>query len=169
MPATSLYVVRHGDAGDKRSWAGDDAARPLSPLGVERSKALGRYLARASIRPTRIVTSPFARALQTADLVADALGMQERVVVDERLIPGFSMGDLRAILAANDSDGQMLVGHEPSLSSVVAKVVGGGSFTLRKGGFARLDLEDLCTPRGRLVWLVTPSLLVDPSDERSAL
>jgi phosphohistidine phosphatase SixA len=28
-----LLVVRHADAGDKRTWSGPDALRPLSPTG----------------------------------------------------------------------------------------------------------------------------------------
>lgn len=164
MPATIVYLLRHGDAGDKRSWKGNDEERPLSSLGVTRTKAVARYLARAGIRPTRILTSPYARALQTADIVAATLEMRELVIVEERLAPGFGADELRAILAESPADRLMLVGHEPSLSSVISKVIGGGSIVLRKGGFARLDIEELSTPRGRLVWLATPSLLVEWSD-----
>ena len=87
--------------------------------------------------------------------------MRELVIVDERLVPGFDADALRAILAENPAEKLMLVGHDPSFSNVIAKVIGGGSIVLRKGGLARLDIEDLTTPSGRLVWLATPSLLVN--------
>jgi phosphohistidine phosphatase len=158
MTATSLYFLRHGDAGDKRAWPGRDAERPLSELGAERTNALARHFERTSMRPNRILTSPYARALQTADIVARVFDMRDLVFVDERLVPGFGITELQSILAGGAIHKTLLVGHDPSFSSTIRDVIGGGVIALRKGGLARLDLDDVAAPRGRLVWLITPSL-----------
>ena len=39
-----LFILRHTDAGDPREWSGDDALRPLSPLGLSQAQALGEAL-----------------------------------------------------------------------------------------------------------------------------
>jgi phosphohistidine phosphatase len=154
-----VYFMRHGDAGDKRSWEGPDAQRPLSELGIQRTTAAAEHFARTAFRPTRILTSPLARALQTADIVAGALGAQDLIEVDERLAPGFDIRAFRRILKENVTQERLLlVGHEPSFSTVIEEAMGGGSIILRKGGVARLDLDELSPPRGRLAWLDSPSL-----------
>ena len=159
MTTTSVYFLRHGDAGDKRSWAGKDAGRPLSDLGIARTNALARHFEGTSLSPSSILTSPYARALQTADIVAGVFGVRGSVVVDERLVPTFGTKELLCILAEDASRRILLVGHDPSFSSTIGEVIGGGAIALRKGGLARVDFEDAAVLRGRLIWLVTPSLL----------
>jgi phosphohistidine phosphatase len=154
-----VYFMRHGDAGDKRLWKGTDPERPLSDLGVERTRAAAQHFARTQFRPTKIITSPYARALQTADIVAEVLGIHECVEVDERLAPGFDIRVFRRILKENLGEERLLlVGHDPSFSAVIEEVMGGGSIILKKGGVARVDIEDLTPPRGRLAWLDSPTL-----------
>jgi len=156
---TRVYFMRHGDAGDKRMWQGLDAERPLSELGVERTTAAAEHFARTGFRPTKILTSPLARALQTADIVAGVLDAQNLIEVDERLGPDFDIRAFRRILKENVKQERLLfVGHEPSFSTVIEEVMGGGSIILRKGGVARLDLDEMTPPRGRLAWLDSPSL-----------
>lgn len=161
-----VYLMRHGDAGDKSLWKGSDAERPLSELGIERTTAAAEHFARTQFRPTKILTSPLARALQTADIVAEVLGVQECVEVDERLAPGFDIRSFRRILKENAREERLLlVGHDPSLSTVIEEVMGGGSIILKKGGVARLDIDELTPPRGRLAWLDSPSLFARWSSE----
>lgn len=161
--ATTVYFMRHGDAGDKRAWQGSDAERPLSELGVERTKAAAVHFARTGFRPTRIITSPLVRATQTAAIVADVLEVQDIVEVDERLAPGFDVAVFRRILKEHPGQDRLfLVGHEPSLSAVIQDVMGGGSIILKKGGVARLDVDHLTPPSGRLAWLDSPTLFMRP-------
>jgi phosphohistidine phosphatase len=156
---TRVYLMRHGDAGDKRLWDGDDAERPLSDLGIERTTAAAAHFERTSFRPTRILTSPLMRAVQTAQIVADALDLTELIAVDERLGPNFGTKEFGQLLRENRDRGRlMLVGHDPSLSRVIETVMGGGAIVLKKGGVARLDIDDLSKPSGRLAWLDAPSL-----------
>ena len=157
---TRVYFMRHGDAGDKHLWQGADAERPLSSLGIERTTQTAEQFARVGFEPTRILTSPLARALQTADIVAGLLECHDLVEVDERLAAGFDIRAFRRILKENiGQDRLLLVGHDPSFSAVIEEVMGGGSIILRKGGVARLDLDEMTPPRGRLAWLDSLSQL----------
>jgi phosphohistidine phosphatase len=154
-----VYFMRHGDAGDKRAWQGIDADRPLSSLGIERTIAAAEHFAHTGFRPTRILTSPLVRALQTAQVVADVLDVSDLVEVDRRLSPSFDMRAFRNILKENaDEERLLLVGHDPSFSMVIEAAMGGGSIILKKGGVARLDIESLSRASGHLAWLDAPSL-----------
>lgn len=162
--SVQLYFVRHGDAGDKRKWKGPDAERPLSAKGLQACRLTADHFAKVIPgRPPVILTSPLVRAAQTAAIAARALGAEDSVVVDERLDHGFDPRRLRGILAdyANQ-DTLVLVGHEPSMSRVIAVIVGcdgSGDIDLKKGGVAHVVLPDRGKLRGTLKFLVTPALL----------
>jgi len=155
----TVYFMRHGDAGDKQAWQGEDADRPLSALGIERTTAAAEHFARTRFHPTKILTSPLVRAAQTASIVAEILGVADLVDVDERLAPGFDIRAFRRILKEHPEPARLLlVGHEPGFSAVIEEIMGGGSIILKKGGVARLDIDHLTPPSGSLVWLDAPSL-----------
>lgn len=154
-----VYFMRHGDAGDKKSWRGEDADRPLSEVGVERTNAAAAHFEHTGLLPTRILTSPLARAVQTAGIVADGLGCSDLVEVDGRLNQSFDMRVFRHILRENaDEDRLLLIGHDPSFSMVIEAAIGGGSIILKKGGVARVDIENVGRATGHLAWLDAPSL-----------
>ena len=168
-----LYFLRHGQAGQRSAWVGDDALRPLTEAGRERMVQEATTMRKLGVAPEVIVTSPLARARQTAEVVEEILGLEDHVVEDERLASGFSLDELAGVLAAHlkgDSSGAsvMLVGHEPDFSEIVGRLVGGADVLLKKGGLARVDLP-LRAPfggssralegRGQLVWLLQPTVL----------
>jgi phosphohistidine phosphatase len=154
-----VYFMRHGDAGDKRTWPGADADRPLSELGIERTTAAAAHFEHTGFRPSRILTSPLVRSLQTAEIVADALNVTGLVEIDQRLDQSFDMRAFRSILKENaDEERLLLVGHDPSFSMVIEAAMGGGSIILKKGGVARLDIDNVSRASGHLAWLDAPSL-----------
>jgi phosphohistidine phosphatase len=108
-----------------------------------------------------IVTSPLVRARQTAAIVAEALGLRDKLVEDERLGPGFDLVRLAEIVRAQrGADAVMLVGHEPSFSMTIGRLAGGGAIDVKKGSLARVDVADPSELRGELVWLIPPKVLV---------
>lgn len=154
-----LYFLRHGKAVAPSDWRGEDGLRPLAPEGEAAVRREAAALAGMGLALDLILTSPLARARRTAELVAGALGLEDRLAEDEHLSGGFDAGTLLAVLAAHDDPGNvLLVGHEPALGAVVAELIGGGRVALAKGGLARVDL-DADGRRGELVWLLTPALL----------
>jgi len=112
------------------------------------------------LAPDVIVTSPYARARRTAEIIAGELGLSGRLTEDDRLTPGFDVPRLEQLLAAHGpAENVMLVGHEPDFSETIAELVGGGDVVMKKGGLARVDAAAPAAGGGQLVWLLTPSLL----------
>ena len=158
-----LYLLRHADAGDPMAWEGDDAARPLSGRGRKQARRMGRWLADLGRRPDAILTSPKLRALETAKLVGEALGMEP--TVDPRLASGFDEAALDALVAdARGRDGDvgrlMVVGHDPDFSDL-ASSLSGGAVALKKGALARIDLEGPTSAGGLLRWLMPAEAIPD--------
>ncbi len=154
-----VYFLRHGDAGDPKAWQGDDAERPLSAEGRERTTLEGRALGEMRLKLDQMLTSPLLRARQTAMIVAEALKM--RVSDDERIVD-LDARKLQAILKDHrDADAIMLVGHEPSMSETISRVIGGGDIDLKKGGVACFELRDADSSRGKLLWLLPPKVLIE--------
>jgi phosphohistidine phosphatase SixA len=77
----TLYLVRHAKAGQRSAWVGDDRERPLSRTGWSQAKLLAERL--AALSPSTLVSSPYARCVQTLEPLAALTGAT--VVTDERL------------------------------------------------------------------------------------
>ncbi len=154
-----LFFVRHGPAEPKVNWSGDDLERPLSDEGRLIVEEVAARLAQYRMRPERVVTSPYVRARQTARILAEHLGLGDRIVVDARLIPGFGLRQLGKVLAEHaDCRSLMLVGHGPDITQVV-RALTGGRLTIRKAGVAQVDLSDPEALKGRLLSLLVPTPL----------
>jgi phosphohistidine phosphatase len=156
-----LYLLRHADAGDPMTWAGDDAERPLSEKGRRQAKRLGSLLAGIKLRPDVILTSPKLRAADTAKIVGKAVSVKPQK--DDRLGTSVELGDLASLLAGNEEARRVvLVGHDPDFSTLASSLTG-AAIELKKGAIARIDLGDR-GPRaggGALRWLLPPGVLTD--------
>jgi len=154
-----LYFLRHGVAEDPAPGQ-SDAERRLTADGVDAMRKEAAALARMGRKLDLIVTSPLPRASETAQIVAEALGCADLVRFDQRLAPGFGMGELRDLLADLPApESVMLVGHQPDLGAVSGRLVGAGMLDLKKGGLVRLSTESLEPGAAALEWLLPPSLL----------
>jgi phosphohistidine phosphatase len=155
-----LHFLRHADAGDPEAWRGDDAARPLSDKGYAQAERLALHLSLLGFEPDAILSSPKVRALQTAEIVASALGVD--VLVEDRLAGSLSPDSVAAILRdAGDVPRPVLVGHDPDFSDVLSTLAD-AHLELKKGALARIDLPDGVRPGGgRLRWLLPPDALPD--------
>jgi len=155
-----IYFLRHGTPVEQKEWKGSDHERPLTEDGVRQMIRETLGLATLGLRPDLIISSPFVRAQQTADIVAKGLRLTDRLVADERLAPGFGIHGLAALLHAYPRSGSiMLVGHEPDFSGVLGRLIGGGRVECQKGSLARIQMDDTKALTGVLVWLLPPDLL----------
>jgi phosphohistidine phosphatase SixA len=154
-----LYLLRHADAGDSQAWTGPDEVRPLSGKGEKQSRRLGRFLAEVGFAPDAIITSPLTRARQTAEIVAEELGLE--IAIDERLAGGLDVVAIEAILFdAGEPERPLLVGHDPDFSELTAWVIGASAFATKKGALIRIDtVRPISHASGTLRWLVPPDLL----------
>jgi phosphohistidine phosphatase len=135
-----LYMLRHGAAEEGN---GDDAARRLTAKGEEQARAAGRALAALGAEIDACLTSPKVRAAETARLACAVLGLEPETATELR------GGGFDALSLSTGRGDVLLVGHEPDLSSEVARLTG-AKLKLRKGGLAVIDgsiLQALLRPR----------------------
>jgi phosphohistidine phosphatase len=156
----NCYFLRHGIAVEPQAWHGSDDDRPLTPEGEKRMEREARAIADLDLDVDTIVTSPLLRARQTAEIVADRLRVREGLVEDARVAHGFDADSIGAMLRERDHAGSvMFVGHEPSMSAAIGRLVGGASIELKKGALAGVALDDASVPSGALICLIPPKLL----------
>ena len=156
---TQLYLLRHADAGDPMAWDGPDDDRPLSDKGHKQADRLGRFLSGIGFRPDAIISSPKARAAQTAEVAAGHLGVS--VSVDERVGDELGLAELERVLRdAGDPERVVVVGHDPDFTYLVGLLCGASGVQMRKGSLARIDASrPLEAGGGTLRWLVPPDML----------
>jgi phosphohistidine phosphatase len=154
-----LDLLRHADAGDPMAWDGPDSTRPLSDKGRKQVARLGDYLAGIGYEVDVVISSPRLRAEQTAELVADRV--KAKVRVDDRLGSGLDLETVDAIVDdAGDPERVLLVGHDPDFSELLAVLCGAAGVTMRKGAFARIEVDrPLDAGTGTLRWLLPPDAL----------
>jgi phosphohistidine phosphatase len=137
MPASNsvdLLLLRHGIA-EERLGGLDHPDRALTARGRRRTRAVIDALVCRGVGVERLITSPYRRALETAQIACEA-GLSGQLEQQPRLQPG---GD--AALLVKDLSGRVgLVGHEPDLSDLACSLLGlvPGSLVLRKAGAMQL-------------------------------
>jgi phosphohistidine phosphatase len=159
-----IYLMRHGIAED-HSASGRDEDRVLTRDGAEKMQRATVGLAWLDVKPDAIWSSPLRRALQTAELVRDAIAPGLELATEPRLRPE---ADVDAVLhrlqAASGVQALMLVGHEPTISALASALLTGSTSGARmpfKPGSA-LAIELTSFPpagRGSLRWFLTPEQL----------
>jgi phosphohistidine phosphatase len=134
-----IWLLRHGDAED----GSPDAERPLSEKGREQSRAAGAALKALGVEVEACLTSPKARAVETARLACEPLG------VEPQLEPKLAGGPFDPeALAAGLGDEVLLVGHDPDFSMAVHSLTG-AQVRMKKGGLAGIQ-------KGELIVLMRP-------------
>src|SRR5579875_1260644 len=152
------YFLRHGIAAERGEWEGSDFDRPLTDEGHARMAREAKAIAKFDLGIELILTSPLVRAKETAEIVAKALKLHERLGL------AFDRIRLEGMLREHrGAKALLLVGHEPGMSRTIGELVGGAAIDLKKGGLARVDLPDGGESRGALLWLVPPKILVAAS------
>jgi phosphohistidine phosphatase len=167
VPTTGyeLYIMRHGIAAERSAAAfADDTKRPLTPEGKKKTRECVAGLVRTGFEPDWIVTSPLVRAAETAAIVTDEVGSRAPVDTCDALLPGGSPEPLITFLAKrSDRRHVLVVGHEPDLSELAARLIGAGrhaNLSFKKAGCCLISfLEFPPKSPGQLVWWLTPKLM----------
>ncbi|MCX6539798.1 MAG: phosphohistidine phosphatase SixA [Acidobacteria bacterium] len=162
MSPCALYLIRHGIAADPSSALPDDPARPLTDEGTQRLRVQFKALRRLGVEIEHILTSPLVRAIQTAALLKEAFRNAPAVSVVDALRPGGRFDGLMAELARLPNvHGVALVGHEPSMGMVAARLLGArDAIPFKKGAVCRIDVATLPpTEPGQLQWFLPPRVL----------
>jgi phosphohistidine phosphatase len=156
-----LLIIRHAIAFPHGTEGMAEDERPLTPEGRKRFRRAAWGLARIVRRPDLLLTSPLVRARQTAEIAAKAWGRIEPKNLDA-LAEGDFDGLARALAEVPEKATVAVVGHEPHVSSLLARLIGaraGTPLTFRKGGIALVDVPARLEGGGTLVFFLQPRLL----------
>ncbi|MBC8144475.1 MAG: phosphohistidine phosphatase SixA [bacterium] len=157
-----LYLMRHGIAEDVAP-SGGDSERRLTQQGTLRTAMVAKSLKRFGLEFNRIVSSPYVRAHQTAEIVARITDHDQKIILDSRLTPFASFDDVCDLIAENaDVETLLLTGHEPSMSAFISGLAADGRLAVdvKKASVTAIELYHTRKPaRGSLQWSVTPKLL----------
>lgn len=161
-----LSLLRHGMAVEQGSPDyEDDSQRPLTAKGQRRMWRAAEGMLALGLTYDLILSSPYLRTRQTADIVAQVLKVPDGVQLSATLAPD---GNPKQLVEELHMDGRapqtiMLVGHEPYLSRLISTLLTGSpnlAVVMKRGGLCTLDLETLRFGRcARLAWLLTPRQL----------
>ena len=161
-----LYILRHGIAVELGTEGiTEDSARALTAEGEAKTRQIAAALKAMKLSFELILSSPFLRAKQTADIVAAKLKATGALKLTDALAVGGSPRTLVRSIANRKPVPQsvLLVGHEPYLSELISLLVAGPTgldMTLKKGGLAKLAVPRLKYGRcATLEWLLTPKQL----------
>ena len=161
--AMRLYLLRHAPAVPHGTLGYPNDDRPLTPAGIKKMKAAAAGMPAVIPCPDVILTSPFKRALQTAQIAAKALKSEKKIKIAQKLSPGARPEDfLEEMAKYKNKKNILVVGHEPDLGKFTAALLGAkqGFIEFRKGGICRIDWESGPPEKpGRLIWHLKPKFL----------
>lgn len=159
-----IIFLRHGPAGEREDWAKTgrpDSERPLTPEGRKRSREAAKGLAAFIETADLVATSPWARAKETAEIAAKALGAP--LVETNFLLPHRSPASLAGWLSGLDGERVVLVGHEPHLSKAVSWLLTGSGARslvgLKKAQALLLGTKKAAAGSAVLAWSLPPKAL----------
>ncbi len=157
-----VYLLRHGLA-ELALPGHPDAARQLTAEGKKKTAEVIRLARRAGLEKPRIVSSPYLRAMATARVAAEELGLQDEPIQSAALVPHSTPEAVWAELHSDWSDEPaiLLASHEPLLSDLAGYLLNSPALQVevKKSSVIRIDLDARRTaPRGVLRWMITPRL-----------
>jgi phosphohistidine phosphatase len=159
-----VVLFRHGPAGeaDPSLWP-NDALRPLTEAGRERTRRAAEGVAELEPRIVRVISSPLLRARQSAQLLHEILGLEGRVALCDALAPGGSTGKLlEALPDVREDEALALVGHEPDLGKLAGTLLFGAPahVAIKKAGACAVEFSGRALAgSGQLMWFMPPRVL----------
>jgi len=161
-----LYLLRHAIAVQRGTEGYDhDSDRPLTPKGAKKMRRIAQGMLALELSFDIILSSPYLRAKETAEIVAAVFHEQKQLKFTDNLAATANEEDLVKELKKEYTsfNSILLVGHEPFLSSLVSKLIAGVdtvAITLKKGGLCKLTVESMTFGRcATLEWLLAPTHL----------
>jgi phosphohistidine phosphatase len=159
-----LYLIRHGIAVDRTDpKSPPEAERPLTAKGVQKTRAAALGFNELGAKPDVFLSSPYVRAVQTAEIFAEAFGFRpDKIRLTDALKPAANPADIVKEIQRIRAKEIACFGHAPHMDLAIAQLAGARAvFTeLKKAGIACFEHS---APHGRwtLRWLVTPKTLRD--------
>lgn len=156
-----VFLLRHGVAENGRPGM-PDAERELTAEGRKKTREVMKLAQWAGVKPDYILTSPYARALQTAEIAAEVLGYKGELLHTQALVPDSRPELVWDEVRVHRDGGQLLlVGHEPLFSHLSSYLLDAPSLRVdfKKGALMRIEVDQMGPrPRGVLRWFIAPKV-----------
>lgn len=159
-----LLLIRHAHAGDSdpSQWP-DDRERPLTDKGRKIHRRMSRLLGKLGLRPTHVLTSPWLRAAQTAQILAETLELENPPVPCDALATDPELSRLADSAGDPGQDAVVaMVGHSPWMEELAGILLGGAATAVRidfpKSGVMGIDLDQVAAGAGELRWFLRPKI-----------
>ncbi len=156
----NIYLIRHGDA-ESISKSKSDHERELTTKGKESIKKAAAGWKKIIYNFDLIASSPYKRALQTAELIAQVYNFKDKIVTDKRIVSGSRENDLIDFINSQDEKNIAIVGHEPDMSRNLSALVSSSGMycEFKKGTIAKINFEGKVRPSdGTLEFLIPADL-----------
>ena len=158
-----IYILRHGIAEESHP-GGSDADRELTSDGKRRLRETLKVAKKAGVEADVIISSPYVRAMETAEIAAEVLDYSNDILTTQALIP---ISDPEAvwdeIRVHRNVESVLIVGHEPLLSHLTGFLLAAPALfvDMKKGAIVRVDVQEFAAhPRGVLKWMLVPKLAI---------
>jgi phosphohistidine phosphatase len=156
-----IYLLRHGIAEDAPA-GHSDSERALTSEGKEKLRKVLKRARAAGVELSLMLSSPYRRAVETADVAADVLGYKGKILRTRALLPETSpYNTWEEVRAFKDETAILLASHEPLMSSLTAFLLNSPALVvdMKKAALVRVDCERLSNqPHGILKWMLAPSV-----------
>jgi phosphohistidine phosphatase len=157
-----VYLLRHGIAEDD-SPSGRDSDRRLTDEGRQKLRSVLQAAAGAGVSPELIVSSPYVRARQTAEIARQVLDYKEDVQFSQALVPEGEAHEVWSEIRTvyRHAESLLLASHEPLMGRCAAYLLGSPRLYVdfKKGAIMRIDIENFgLEPHGALRWMLVPKL-----------
>jgi phosphohistidine phosphatase len=159
-----LLIMRHAKS-DWGAGAAHDRDRPLARRGVKAAKRMGKVISKIGVQPELVLSSPAVRAAGTAELAARA----GHWTASTKIVPSFYGGSWADVVYGVRAEGGgfdrvLVVGHEPTWSTLTSVLLGGAQLAMPTGAVACVevlgpDWSVLGPECGELRWLITPRMV----------
>jgi phosphohistidine phosphatase len=160
-----LLLIRHANAGerDPAQWP-DDTQRPLTEKGRKVQRDVGRFLRKRDLQPTLLLTSPWLRAMQTAEVTVEAARLAQPPMPCDALAEDPDLIRLTDYVGSQPPEAIVgMVGHSPWMEELAAVLLSGSAGGLRidfpKSGVMGIDLEGLTPGQGELRFFLRPKMV----------
>jgi phosphohistidine phosphatase len=156
-----IYLLRHGIAEDGQAGQ-PDSERPLTSDGRKKLRTVLKVAVAAGVAPSLVLTSPYKRALQTAQIAAEILDYKGELLRTRTLEPASSPKTVWDEIRVHKDEARILLaGHEPLFSRLTAYLLGSPELQVdfKKGAIVCIELDRFpAEPHGVLRWMLTSKL-----------
>jgi phosphohistidine phosphatase len=152
----NLYLVRHADA-EKTQPGKRDHERKLTIEGRKSIEYASDRWKHFINHLDHICTSPYTRAVETAEIIAEAFEYNSEIIKDKVLSAGSNTKDLVELVNALEGNDILIVGHQPDLSQHLSNLISSRSASIefRKTALAKISFNGKASfSRGYLEYLI---------------